>query len=199
MLSLFSFKMFKLETWTSTSVIYTHTHAKKKPSFEIVSSVWFWVSTLTSRWYSAFPFIARLIMVNFWNTCGCFVDQPCPLGDLLHVKCIHAVKLQDYSTLCDLNPSGMLRFNFLMGDIKWVVVLWERCAEGPLGFYWCLLWEHRCAAQSFILTSSLFRWYFPLKVSLHPSTTFISEHRSCDPCFICFCCVLCPKQHFVSG
>lgn len=48
--------------------------------------------------------------------------------------CIHAVKLQDYSTLCDLNPSGRLCFNFLMGNIKWVVVLRERCAEGPLGF-----------------------------------------------------------------
>lgn len=48
--------------------------------------------------------------------------------------CTHVVTLWDHGTLCDLNPSGRHGFNFLMGNIKWVVVLREYCLGGPLGF-----------------------------------------------------------------
>lgn len=34
----------------------------------------------------------------------------------------------------DLNPSGRHSFNFLMGNIKWAVILREHCLGGPLGF-----------------------------------------------------------------
>ena len=121
-----------------------------------------------------------------------------PRGINVFVR-MHAVKLRDDSTLRDSNPSVRPWFNFLMENMKWVVVLREGCAEGPLGLDLCLLWESSHSYLAYFFFIILLHCCFPAKVPLQPSTTFTPKCPEHGPRYISPCSALGPEQNFLSG